>query len=79
AEAFAHAGTRRLLVNASLWALGMEDAIEPDLDVACVGPFEPSKFGFGKHKQGVMPADLAWPVDGASKETKDGGKDGTPR
>ncbi|MGA0058761.1 MAG: ThuA domain-containing protein [Planctomycetota bacterium] len=78
AEAFAHAGTRRLLVNATLWALGMEDAIEPDLDVACVGTFEPSKFGFGKHKQGVMPADLAWPVeDGAA--AADRGKDGAPR
>lgn len=79
AEAFAHAGTRRLLVNASLWALGMEDAIEPDLDVACVGPFEPSKFGFGKHKQGVMPSDLAWPPAGADDAGKGDDKDGAPR
>ncbi|MBK8975566.1 MAG: hypothetical protein IPM29_06545 [Planctomycetes bacterium] len=61
AQAFVHEGTRRLLVNACLWALRMEDRIEPDLDVALVGDFEPSPFGFDRARRGVRPVDLAWP------------------
>ena len=61
AEAFAMEGTRRLLVHACLWALGLEDAIRPDLDVRLVGGFEPSPFGFDRHQKGVKPRDLAWP------------------
>ena len=61
-QGFVQPGTRRLLVNASYWALGLEDAIRPDLDVSLVGTYEPTPFGFGKHKKGVKPADLAWPA-----------------
>jgi type 1 glutamine amidotransferase len=61
AQAFAQEGARRLLVNACLWALGMDTEIEPDLDVSIVGGYEPSPFGFGKHRKHVRPADLAWP------------------
>lgn len=59
AEAFTAAGTRRLLVNACLWALGLEAAIAPHLDVALVGDYTPSPFGLGKHRRGVEPVDLA--------------------
>ncbi len=58
AEAFARAGTRRLVVNACLWCLGMDDVIRDDLDVGLVGDYAPSAFGFGGHKQGVRPGDL---------------------
>ncbi len=56
AQAFTREGTRRLLVNACLWAIGMEDRIEPDLDVDLVGEFRPSEFGFNSHESGVRPA-----------------------
>ncbi|MBL8729053.1 MAG: ThuA domain-containing protein [Planctomycetes bacterium] len=59
-QAFLQAGTRRLLVNACLWALGREAAITPDLDVSLAGAFAPTPFGFGTHQKGVRPADLAW-------------------
>jgi Trehalose utilisation len=52
-------GTRRMLVNACYWALGLEDKIPAQSDVAIVGPYDPLPFGFGKHKPGVKPADLA--------------------
>ncbi len=52
-------GFRRMLVNAQLWCLGMEDAIKPDGDVAFVGLYRPATFGFGGHVKGVKPSDLA--------------------
>jgi hypothetical protein len=52
-------GVRRLLVNATYWALGLEDQIPEKADVALVGPFEPLPFKFGGHKKGVKPSDLA--------------------
>lgn len=64
-QGFAQEGTRRLLVNACLWALAMEDAITPTLDVAIAGTYAPTPFGFGKHTKGVKPADLAWAVPAA--------------
>lgn len=60
AQAFAQEGSRRLLVNACLWALGREEAITKDLDVSLAGDFEPSAFGFHTHRKNVRPADLAW-------------------
>ena len=64
AQAFAHEGSRRLLVNACLWALGRDDAITPDLDVSVAGEFAPTPFGFGTHTKGVKPSDLAWSPPG---------------
>ncbi|QEH38010.1 Trehalose utilization [Aquisphaera giovannonii] len=51
-------GTRRLVVNACFWALGMEDAIPAKTDVTIVGDYKPTPFGFNKHTPGVKPADL---------------------
>ncbi|QDU99109.1 ThuA domain-containing protein [Lignipirellula cremea] len=51
-------GFRRMLVNAHLWCLGLEDAIKPDNDVSFVGPYNPLTFKFGGHRQGVKPSDL---------------------
>jgi type 1 glutamine amidotransferase len=64
-QALAQAGTRRLLVNACLWALGREAAITKDLDVSLAGAFAPTPFGFGTHQKGVRPADLRWHVPAA--------------
>lgn len=47
-------GYRRLVVNGCLWALGLENAIRPDLNIAFVGPFKPNTFGPG-HALGVKP------------------------
>lgn len=44
-----------MLVNACFWALGMESAIKPDMDVAFVGPFQPNTFGDAANAKGVKP------------------------
>ncbi|SJN20468.1 ThuA domain-containing protein [Sphingobacterium sp. JB170] len=48
---------RRLLVNEVYQALGFQDQITPALNVSFVGEFNPSMFGFGKHKKGMYPKD----------------------
>lgn len=50
---------RRLLTNGCLWAIGLEAEIEPDLNIALVGPYHPSPFQFGGARREVKPADLA--------------------
>ena len=50
-------GVRRMLVNAALWSLGMDDKIKPDLDVSIIGEYNPTPFGFGKFIPGKRPAD----------------------
>ena len=67
-------GFRRLLVNATFWALGMEQVITPDLDIAFVGPFHPVTFSFGGYRRGVRPSDLAgWdaPIMSPERPTTD--------
>ncbi|MGK0186156.1 MAG: hypothetical protein ACI9R3_001939 [Verrucomicrobiales bacterium] len=49
-------GYRRTLVNASLWAIGLEDAITPGLDVSLVGPYKPNTFGNKRYAAGVKPS-----------------------
>jgi hypothetical protein len=51
-------GLRRLLVNASYWALGMADQIPAQSNVAIVGQYDPKPFGNNGFKKGVKPADL---------------------
>jgi hypothetical protein len=51
-------GTRRMLVNACYWAIGLEDRIPAESDVAIVGTYKPSRFGFGGFKKGVRPEHL---------------------
>jgi len=48
-------GYRRLLVNGIFWALGLEDAIKPDMNIAFVGPFKPNTFGGGRYAVGIKP------------------------
>jgi len=54
----AAAGTRRLLVNAVYWALGLEDRIPDQACVDVVGDFEPTPFGFKGARKGLKPGDL---------------------
>jgi type 1 glutamine amidotransferase len=55
---FESVGLRRLLVNASYWAVGLEKAISPDANVAIVGEFRARPFGNNRFLTGVRPADL---------------------
>lgn len=50
-------GVRRLLVNATFWALGMEKQISPRADVRLVGEYRPSHFSFGGYSKGRKPED----------------------
>ena len=49
-------GYRRMLVNATFWALGMETAIKPDLNVALIGPYKPSTFGNNGYIASIKPS-----------------------
>ena len=51
-------GTRRMIVNAAYWCLGLEDKIPAQNAVDIVGEWAPTKFGFNGYKKGVKPADL---------------------
>jgi type 1 glutamine amidotransferase len=51
-------GFRRMLVNAALWAAGLEDRIQPAADVSFVGPFAPSPYNFNGFVKQMKPADL---------------------
>jgi hypothetical protein len=50
-------GLRRLLVNATYWALGMQNEIPDRANVELVGEFKPTAFGFRGHQKGKKPAD----------------------
>ena len=49
-------GSRRMMVNATYWAVGLEDKISAKSKVDLVGKYEPTRFGFGKYKRGIMPS-----------------------
>ena len=51
-------GVRRLLVNATYWAVGLEEKIAEKSKVDLVGDYQPLPFKFDGHKRGVKPADL---------------------
>jgi len=55
---FVEPGLRRLLVNATFWALGLDADIKPDLNVEIVGKYEPHAFKNNGYVKGIKPADL---------------------
>ena len=59
ANDLATGGTRRLLVNACYWAVGLEDKIPEKSNVDLVGEYQPSNFKFNGFKTGVKPEDHA--------------------
>lgn len=59
AEDLLNEGLRRLLVNASYWAVGMEEEIPEEANVDIVGEYDPTPFGFDEFQQGVMPSEHA--------------------
>lgn len=56
AEDLESEGLRRLLVNATYWATGVQKP-SPELDVRVVGEYEPTPFGFDGFVEGVRPSD----------------------
>jgi type 1 glutamine amidotransferase len=58
AQDLLNASFRRLLVNASYWAIGMESRIAERSSVELVGAYEPLPFKFGGAARGVKPSDL---------------------
>lgn len=57
-EDFQEEDYRRLVINGMLWAMGMEDAIKPDLNISLVGPYQPTTFSFKGAVPGIKPSDL---------------------
>lgn len=54
-EDLTNEGYRRLVVNGIFWALGLEDKITPDLQIAFCGPFKPNTFAGGGYARGIKP------------------------
>jgi type 1 glutamine amidotransferase len=52
-------GTRRMLVNAAYWALGMDEKIPQKSVVDIVGEYKPNPFKFGGFTKGVKPEEHA--------------------
>ena len=52
-------GLRRLLVNATYWAVGLEDKIPPKSMVDLVGTYQPTAWKFGGSRTGLKPAEMA--------------------
>tara|TARA_R110002111_G_scaffold67754_1_gene110190 strand:+ start:929 stop:1969 length:1041 start_codon:yes stop_codon:yes gene_type:complete len=49
---------RRLIVNASYWGLGMEEKIPEKAEVAIVGNYAPTMFGFDNFRHGMKVTDF---------------------
>lgn len=47
---------RKLIVNASYWAVGLENKILEKNDVEIIGEYNPTMFGFGKYRKELSPA-----------------------
>jgi hypothetical protein len=59
-------GVRRLFVNATYWATGLEAQISPKADVAFIGTYNPHSMMSEVYTAGVKPSDLA--IDKRSKQ-----------
>lgn len=67
-------GFRRMLVNAALWAVELENEIDGSSDVSFVGPYNPVVFSFDGYRRGVRPSDVAgWdsPIMSTDRPTSD--------
>ena len=51
-------GVRRMIVNATLWCMNMEDHIKADADVSFVGPYNPTTFSFKPAVKDARPDDI---------------------
>ena len=51
-------GFRRMIINATLWCMGMEKEIKADADVSFVGPYHPTTFSFTPSITDAKPSDI---------------------
>ena len=51
-------GTRRMIVNGCIWAVGLDEKIPAATEVSIVGTFKPTPFRFGGHVKGLKPTDV---------------------
>jgi hypothetical protein len=51
-------GVRRMIINATLWCMGMEEHIAADADVSFVGPYHPTTFSFKPTITDAKPSDI---------------------
>ena len=51
-------GVRRMIINATLWCMKMEDHITADADVSFVGPYNPTTFSFRPSITDARPGDI---------------------
>ena len=51
-------GVRRLIINATLWCMGMEKEISADADISFVGPYNPSTFSFKPSITDARPGEI---------------------
>jgi type 1 glutamine amidotransferase len=59
-------GSRRMVVNAVYWALGLERQIPPEgCKADLVGEYHPTAFGFRGHRKGVKPVSYAMEIGAA--------------
>lgn len=52
-------GVRRMIINATLWCMELEEHITDDADVSFVGPYNPSTFSFKASVTDAKPGDIA--------------------
>ncbi|MEM7474964.1 MAG: ThuA domain-containing protein [Planctomycetota bacterium] len=51
-------GVRRMIINATLWCMEMDDEIKSGNDVSLVGPYNPSTFSFKPSVTDAKPSDV---------------------
>ncbi|MCA9213947.1 MAG: ThuA domain-containing protein [Planctomycetales bacterium] len=51
-------GVRRMIINATLWCMGMDDEISADGDVSFVGPYNPTTYSFKPSITDAKPSDI---------------------
>ena len=51
-------GVRRMIINATLWCMNMEDNIQSDADVSFVGSYNPTTFNFKPSITDAKPGDI---------------------
>jgi len=49
---------RRIIINAAYWCVELEDQIPEESNVALIGKYDPTYFGFGEAQQGLTPSDF---------------------
>ena len=83
-EDITNEGYRRLVLNGIFWAVGLESAIKPDLNIAFVGPFKPNTYNAGAYARGIKPEMYAGfespiPANDNTKNPNPPGQDGGGR